>query len=500
MLRIVIVDDEVLIREGLARMIGKESSSFCVLGTYPDGKQLLDELPSLQVDVVITDIRMPQIDGLELIRQVKASHPQIRTLLMSGFTEFNYAREAIRSSAVDYLLKPINKEQLFEVLYSLEQERKLQRDKEERQRSGLLLSLLQIAEPSAALIGGILLPLPYFTVTVVKGGRLEGAIAYADHLREAQGITSDLLEVHKGLLAWVRYSREPLTLSERRGPASEIGTACPQQRLHLGVSCSYDDPAQLRTAYLEAKLACDAGIYNPQLLHYATIEELKPAGHATSADPFLHVREPLIHELQILNIPGVREWIHRLFGIFEAQQAYPELIIRSLQQVEETVRNELKEFEAARSRQENRPGLEEQIRACMSLGEIEELFTSSLSAVLENIRTHRLELSGTAVETVKRWLTANYKLHADLNMLAGMVFLTPSYLSKLFKQETGLTLTDYVIDIRIRTAKQLLKSSPDLKVHEIGTEVGYPDPAYFNKLFKKIVGVTPNEYKRISHV
>ncbi|MNN39328.1 HTH-type transcriptional activator Btr [compost metagenome] len=136
----------------------------------------------------------------------------------------------------------------------------------------------------------------------------------------------------------------------------------------------------------------------------------------------------------------------------------------------------------------------------MSLGEIEELFTTLFTAALIEIRTHRLEMSGTAVETVKRWVSANYNQHADLNTLAGMVFLTPSYLSKLFKQETGLTLTDYIIEIRIRKAKQLLKNAHDLKVHEIGTEVGYPDPAYFNKLFKRIVGVTPNEYKRISLV
>lgn len=110
MLRIAIVDDEILIREGLARMISKESAEFLVIGTYSDGKHLLDELTTLQLDVVITDIRMPQINGLELIKQLKATHPQIYSILMSGFVEFNYAREAIRSSAVDYLLKPINKE------------------------------------------------------------------------------------------------------------------------------------------------------------------------------------------------------------------------------------------------------------------------------------------------------------------------------------------------------------------------------------------------------
>ncbi|MNP47625.1 HTH-type transcriptional regulator YesS [compost metagenome] len=80
-----------------------------------------------------------------------------------------------------------------------------------------------------------------------------------------------------------------------------------------------------------------------------------------------------------------------------------------------------------------------------------------------------------------------------------MVYLTPSYLSKLFKQETGLTLTEYITEIRIRKAKQLLRSSPGMKVHKIGAEVGYPDPAYFNKLFKRMVGVTPNEYKKIRH-
>ncbi|WP_249902138.1 response regulator [Paenibacillus sp. PK3_47] len=494
----VIVDDEVLIREGLARMISKESSTFCVVGTFADGRQLLDELPSLQLDLVITDIRMPQIGGLELIRLLKVSHPEIRTLLMSGFVEFDYAREAIRSSAVDYLLKPINKEQLFEVLYTLEKERELQREKEERQRTGMLLPLLQLDEPSAVLMDNLNLPLPYFTVTLLKGGSMKGAIAYSDILRKEQGISSDLLEVHKGLLAWVRYSQEPLTLAERQEPAGFIKTVCPQKRLHFGVSRSYSEPARLRTAYLEAKLACDAGIYNPQLLHYTAIEELELADKA-AADHFAPIREPLIHDLQILSITGTTEWIHKLFRSLEAQQASPGLILRSLQQAEEAVRNELPEYEAAQ-RQENRPKLEEQIRDCMSFGEIEEQFTSMLTKALIKIRTHRLEMSGKAVETVKRWVSAHYNQHADLNTLAGMVFLTPSYLSKLFKQETGMTLTDYMIEIRIRKAKQLLKNAPDLKVHEIGTEVGYPDPAYFNKLFKKVVGVTPNEYKRISMV
>lgn len=498
MLRIVIVDDEVLIREGLARMISRESSEFAVIRMYADGKYLLDELPSLQFDVVITDIRMPQIGGLELIRLLKASRPQVRSLLMSGFVEFDYAREAIRSSAVDYLLKPINKEQLFEVLYSLDQERRLQQEKEDRHRTGLLLSMLQIDEPSAALTAGLILPQPYFSVFVLKGDSPGIVSSCTDSLRQEKDYRFDGLELRQGLQAWVWYSAQPLLPDQLQEIRQHVQAACAGHSLHVGISRSCDNPARLRSAYLEARAACGQGIYQPQRLHYVTIEEAPVPDKAVSEllDPY---REPLIHDLQILNVEGVLAGIRKLFSALAAQRVSPGQILGICREIEGLARKELPEFETVY--RNGAPGtLEEQIEACMLFADIEKLFHNSLSSALSGIRTHRLELPGTAIETIKRWISAHYNQHADLNTLAGMVYLTPSYLSKLFKQETGLTLTDYMIEIRIRKAKQLLKNAPDLKIHEIGTEVGYPDPAYFNKLFKRIVGVTPNEYKRISSV
>ncbi|GGG07521.1 hypothetical protein GCM10010912_60200 [Paenibacillus albidus] len=496
MLRIVIVDDEILIREGLARMIGKESSRFQVVGTYADGQQVLDELPELQIDVVITDIRMPQVDGLELIKRLKASHPQIRSLLMSGFVEFNYAREAIRSSAVDYLLKPINKEQLFEILYRLDEERAKQQAKEERQRSGLLLSLLHMEEPSSLLLTGLTLPQPYFTVILLKGSRPEVVCTCIDSLRQEKAAVFDQLAVLNGQQMLIWYSMELLRADELQGIAAEIHSYSPGDILHVGTSCSYTDPAKLKTAYLEAKRACDTGIYYSGNLHYANIQEIRPPGSG-QLDAFIATREALVHELQILNVPGVMEWIHGLFAALKSTQADGELILQACRMIQETTAKEIQEFEAVYGCYGSAK-LAEQIAGIMTFGGIEQCFISAFSAALSEIRNHRLTMSGTAVESVKRWVAANYNQPAELNALAGMVFLTPSYLSKLFKQETGHTLTDYIIEIRIRAAKQLLKNAPDLKVHEIGAQVGYADPAYFNKLFKRVVGVTPNEYKRIS--
>ncbi|OZQ65409.1 hypothetical protein CA600_14155 [Paenibacillus sp. VTT E-133280] len=499
MLRIAIVDDEILIREGLARMISKENTEFLVIGTYSDGKHLLDELPSLQLDVVITDIRMPQINGLELIKQLKASHPQIRSILMSGFVEFNYAREAIRSSAVDYLLKPIDKEQLFDLLYQLEKEQQFSRDKEVRHRTGLLLTLLQVDEPpSPLLLSSLTLPQPYFSVFVFKGRSREPVCFCVDSLRQEKAFSIDSLEIQNGLHVCILYSTKQLSDSDRNEIGDRIRISANGMILHVGTSSSYNDTAKLRQAYQEARLACSVGIYNTDRLHYANIQNIQQP-EINILEPFNAIKEPLIHDLQILNMEGALERVRNLFSMLKSQQAVPDQILRVCRWVIESAQKELQEFETL-YRGAPYLGLDESITSSMRFSEVERVFTDHFSSILFEIRAHRLEMSGTAVETIKRWISANYNQHADLNTLANMVFLTPSYLSKLFKQETGLTLTDYITEIRLRKAKHLLKNAPDLKIHEIGAEVGYGDPAYFNKLFKRVVGVTPNEYKRISIV
>lgn len=100
-----------------------------------------------------------------------------------------------------------------------------------------------------------------------------------------------------------------------------------------------------------------------------------------------------------------------------------------------------------------------------------------------------------AVETIKAYIQQHYTEELELQHLADLVYLTPSYLSKLFKTETGETITDYCIAVRIEHAKRLLKEDHGLKTYMVGERVGYPDPAYFNKVFKKMTGKTPKEYR-----
>ncbi|KAA9005381.1 response regulator [Paenibacillus spiritus] len=494
MLSILIVDDEVLIREGLSRMISKQSEFFHVAGSCQNGREALELLSGGGIDLVITDIRMPEVDGLELIRKVKEHYPNTRCILMSGFTEFSYARDAIRYSAVDYLLKPIDKEQLFGLLHRLDTENRERADQENRLRLRLLDSYLHAGSASHSSAPMLSLPQPFYAVCVHRAGNSETMLEGSEHFRMVNGLDTDCLTLQPLLQMWIGYFPEeptPEAIRQFFKPLLSAGGGAP---VHVGASASRSQLSELKAAYVEASRACYAGIYSDASLFFAYSEDLAPTPESVS-EPTAADWKELGESLQILSTDRVTEWLRQQFAALRLRRAEPQEIVRFCRNVEEEAAKEFQDlFPLSR---EERETLEKSLLSCMTFAKMEELFLSSLLPALDQIRGVRKELGGKAVEHVKRWIAANYNQHADLNSLAGMVFLTPSYLSKLFKQETGLTLTEYITEIRIKKAKLLLRQEPNMKVHSIGAEVGYPDPAYFNKLFKRVVGVTPNEYKKI---
>lgn len=499
MLRIVIVDDDTSIREGIAKIISKENDKFIVAGIFSNGQEALGFIESshLSVDVVITDIRMPLVDGLELIKQLKSLEPDIRCIIMSGFTDFEYARQALRYSAVDYLLKPINKKQLFKLLYELEGEREISLGKEQRYRSGVLLSYLKSSSSFCSKLPELNLQLSYFTVHALRSRNIEALHAQLNLAVLDWTSPIDIVDTGEGTLALISYYfQEPRVelikkLSDHLRPTlTSVGF------VHAGSSRGYHQVTQLSEAYSEAMRACDYGLYDYFTWSYWHYDDL-PQPESDITDWFISTREMLGEHMQILNISQIKADLEKLFEEVKQVRASRQSIIILCRLICDTALAELPEWKSSHDSAIERQ-LREQILACLTFEEIKSLFFSFFLKELEEIRASRLQLADRSVETVKRWIHGNYDQLAELSSLASMVYLTPSYLSKLFKQETGMTITDYLIEVRIKKAKHLLKTCPDMKIHEIGCKVGYPDPAYFNKLFKRVVGVTPNEYKKIN--
>ncbi|MGZ7443972.1 response regulator [Paenibacillus sp. TH7-28] len=504
MLRIAIVDDEASIREGLGKMIGKESGRFVVDSLFSNGQDVLDYLGKADLDVIVTDIRMPVVDGLELIKQVKTIKPEIRCIIMSGFKDFEYARQALRYSAVDYLLKPIDKKQLFALLYALDEEKTAARGKEQQLRSGLLLSHFKSFAGGSGpgpdvKLPELSLPEPYFVVYAFKGCHPEALRGGLEQTGSLPARCWDLVDTGEQVLALACYFSQQPGQEELRQMAAVLKAICGPRRTLAGSSFVYGDPAMLGRAYAEAKSACESGIYGSSAWNYRAAGGggESGSGGADIGERFAACRDEWIEQLQILNVPRAIACLERLFEQVRKDRSPFESIILLCRLVVGTVSAELHEWSKiwphAKAKQ-----LEAELLSCLSFDEIRQKFLAELAGALQQVRTGRLALAGKSVETVKRWIAEHYNQPAELSQLARMVYLTPSYLSKLFKHETGMTITDYLIEVRIKKAKLLLRKSNELKIHEIGCEVGYPDPAYFNKLFKRIVGVTPNEYKKIS--
>ncbi len=496
MLRIVIVDDESSIREGLAKMIGKESDRFLITGSFSNGQEALDFAGVSEFDAVITDIRMPLVDGLELIQELKRVRPEIRCIIMSGFTDFEYARQALRYSAVDYLLKPINKKQLFGLLYHLDEEKELTLGKEQQLRSGLLLSYLKSDPSLCDRLPELILPLPYFSVTVLKGSDMEALRSSIALLRRQPPCRFDTVDTGERDITLVSYYMEPPDAADLGQLAASLRKFPHPGMVMTGSSQCYRHPAELGRAHREAITACDRGMYERESWSYCCFTPVYEQEPDTT-ELFARNREALIQAVQVLNIPQALRNLELQFHELELARASRASVLQLCRLAFETAGAELPEW--GKIIGSGLPlQLVEYLLTCLKFHELKGSFTEEFAQGLQQIREGRLAQGGKSVEIVKKWIAEHYDQPAELGHLASMVYLTPSYLSKLFKHETGLTITDYLIEIRIRKAKQLLMQSAELKIHEVGSEVGYPDPAYFNKLFKRIVGVTPNEYKRIS--
>ena len=142
-------------------------------------------------------------------------------------------------------------------------------------------------------------------------------------------------------------------------------------------------------------------------------------------------------------------------------------------------------------------GVYQSVADFFNLAELKERILHLLELSVFRLASLRKEGGNRVIETVKQRIQQDYDKELELTELSEKVFLNPSYLSTLFKQETGLTITQYVLQLRMMKAKELLKNRLDLKVYKVGEQVGYPDCIYFNKVFKKMVGITPKEYRNL---
>ncbi|GIO14837.1 hypothetical protein J19TS2_43920 [Cohnella xylanilytica] len=500
MIHIAVVDDEERIRLGLAKLIEKTGEEYKVVGCFAGGSELLESLNEIQADLVITDIKMPQMNGLQLIEKVQQRRPKIKFAIVSGFNDFDFARQAIRQGVEDYLLKPVDQGELATLLQRIKNNIELERYRKEVATEEHIRLLLRndidhlpehmkqgasrdLAQTS--LLKDHLAVLLVRTEPELPSERLEQLVGYWN--RERRLIAWE--PRHTAVVAAIREGDHADTVRE-------LGHTLLQQLPHsaaarIGVSGIHQGPLKLREAYLQAEAGMQYAWYDAGAKAMAD-ESVLAKKPDEPYNPLRLLEKEFRPALQVLDFQkaeaAVRDWLD------EAGERRPpwRALAEGAAYLFGLIRDEWIE-------RQSQPAEYPDDSAPPSPAAYPD-WTAFKAAVLaladgrlDNLKNAKQE--NRVVETVKAFIQKNYVEELELQRLADTVYLTPSYLSKLFKTTTGETITDYIISVRIERAKELLLKNPSFKTYEVGEQVGYPDPAYFNKVFKKVTGFTPKEYR-----
>lgn len=541
-MKVFLVEDEYIVREGIKNNIDWAANGFTFCGEASDGELAFPMIKKEQPDIVITDIKMPFMDGLELSRLVKKELPQVKIMILSGYEEFEYAKTAIQIGIEEYLLKPINGDELLSavkrVAEKIAEERQNAKNQQEYQKDSFeyvenakreLFNDLISSEPALSEVIdrgkelGLELTAEYYNLLLLKIQRKQRVGSFSEQVVEIMDKVDAFVRSHSGDLMCFDRALEGkafLFLGENE-PAIEknictfldffcqtvepytevsyfgsIGKAVPRLRELVD---SYETASH---AFAYRFLTDGSGV-----IRY---EDIKDNGRREKSredcligcvetanldkhkiDEFLKGGE--IEEIRyfvegyIRNIgaEGNNSLLFRQYIVMDMYFA----AVHFLEQIDRDETHHIEEpFQSP-----------EQMQDILSHLETTVTYVVDLFGWVMKLRDEKMiERNDDVVERARGYIRNNFSdEELTLNLVASEVNVSPNHLSALFSQKTGQTFVKYLTDVRMNRAKELLKCT-NKRSGEISEEVGYKNPHYFSYLFKKHQGCTPIQYRERS--
>lgn len=519
-LRIFLVDDDKIIRLGIRKVIEKSDLNCTIIGETSDGELALQELQSIEdIDLIITDIRMPVMDGLELIREIRKFNTVVRIIVLSGFDDFKYVRNAFMDGAVDYVLKPINKEEFLNLLKKLKSD--IENDNKEKGQLVEYHNLymektinkllhnkykkLEDIEEKVAQIG--IKTEGSFAVMILQADNsykvLKKQVTYESTLENAFIKLTNLfrLDTNYKFYSYVSYDSIVILVEGDKSPVGKevfnkyhlyIKNTPLNDKLTftLGVSNIFNHISDASTAYEEAKKASDARFYfgKNTFITYEQVEK-------NYLEPTINSGE-LIRDLamayELCDYMKVKGELERIFNCMHGIE--PTEYRNRIKMIIERLLFQMKDFQEAVQLCDF--DYEYFIQYVNTEDELKIHLLITSQSIIEYMKRERDKRSKKRIEMAKKFVELHYSEPITLNQVADYVELNASYFSSLFKKETGKNFSDYLLNCRINIAKNLLLD-PTIKVYEIGNKVGYEDVVSFGRAFKKKIGMSPKEYRNI---
>ncbi|MGI6006826.1 MAG: response regulator transcription factor [Ruminococcus sp.] len=536
-MKVIIVDDEKKLCLLIQYLINWEKLGLTIAGVAYNGIDALKMIEEVRPDIVITDIKMPGCDGLELIERVQARKIDVHFIIISGYQDFEYARKAIRYGVRDYLSKPIQEDELEEVLRKVTAERAEMREQEK----SVALLKNKVEQQSFR----------------IKRSFLKGLISQEmkDFLQKDIGEINEkyhcdfqpglfqILYVKPDLPEMEEYD---LLYQQMLEKISEICRKELQDQCMELITCENDLGTCVLLNYPEGAF----GDFRWRLKHIrvnsANMHEISQDIHVTTGvgrpvrelmyieQSYLDARSAVLNRIflgtdKIIGVDeeapkgsafktgeiidnSFRNQFRERVGMYDSKA-----VSQLLDQIKErclktsgmdgnkiflTVKElfdlfllELKKSRSFSQEDEMREKFQKEFYRCTSVEEVFlrtfRLMRKYMEAELEASR--QIEIK--PVKLVKAYIQEHYTEPIKLEELAELVGFNSAYLSTMFKKETGQTITEYILEVRMEQARELLKQK-DIKINDIPEMIGLGDAKYFAKQFKKVSGLTPSQYRK----
>lgn len=532
MYKIMIVDDEDEVREGVKRLTDWERCGFELVGDFSNGRDALEAVERLHPDVVITDINMPYMNGLELTALISGMYRELKIIILTGYEDFDYAKQAIKLKVNEYLLKPINLQEFTDLLLKMKRELD-----EEQARMEDMSTLRQRLHESFPLLRErfldklVTVPMTvhdieqkfqYFQIKLEGSAflamlfDLEGAgeeqrgstaSSAEELLRFAMfNIAQEILQEENGGIVF--QTRDDKVAALIGGPAE--GAAVNAQKLaahvgqavqkylkrdvSIGIGRVYPSHDQLRTSYQEACSALDYRF----LLGSGRIISIQDVEFGSRIGPsnYYEFEKKLMAALKTAKVSHAVVILDEWFSELKESGATAGSCYGYLHRVMAAFINVI-----AQSGFDDSELLGEdpfsRIPPLKTVDQMKSWLEEMCRSVIAFLSERRTNVNNTQLQDAILFINDHYNDPGlSLSQVCQHVFLSLSYFSGLFKQQTGDTFVEYLTRLRLDKAKQLLLTT-QLKTYDIAERVGYSDPQYFSVIFKRNTGRTPKEYRTV---
>ncbi|MDF2635941.1 MAG: two component transcriptional regulator, AraC family [Pelosinus sp.] len=531
MYTLLIVDDEQLERQALHFIVKQKCPNIRVIGETGDGKSAVQMAAVEKPDIVLMDIRMPEMNGLEAAKRIRALLPDTVIIMLTAFDEFSYAKQALTIGVVEYLLKPVRPD---DIMHTLELTiKKVDELKRKKQEEASLRKSVEEAIPFIQmsfvydLISGNIKDLEHFQErSRFLGMQAEPGVVLVVDVDNFKQLTSSDSELEKQmikqriyklicsvagdhalvtpfgsdnlivLLGFMEVEDMEVIKANVQKIASDIRECIALEMdisITIGIGRYYSDPREIHKSYLEAMHAQRQRFYlgDSQIIHVEDIPHL-------STSPFnypFHYERAVLDKVRCGDRKQAKEALHELLdGIFASKA--------NMDTVKACVLELL--IVLSRSAVEGGANLEQltllnlncihHLQECNNKLQVEAWMFESLDHFMDNMLENRSSMNLRVINKACDYIVKNYHKNISLEEVAQTVHLSPFYFSRLFKQEKGYNFVDFLTKVRIEKAKKMLQN-PDFTAVRIAAEVGYQDASYFSRVFRQAMGMTPNQYR-----